>query len=366
MKRINWLSAIKGIACLHIFLVHYLASFGTELFGVGRLLAFRPFKVITTGAFSVSIFLQISAFLICEKMNHTDDIKTVGTMCIKRYFRLMIPIGIASVFALLLQNTIGFYNVEVGQAINNPWIRDYYTTPLNIRDLITSVLYGVLWNGNYDFVAPFWMLKTLFIGSYLAIILSMIIRRTSNRYSRYGILVFVLLIYVFLNSEYISIVLGVLWSNIDNDFFRKNRDEIGVFRFIAVLSIVMFFCALVGYCRDVTLMDSLLYLEQNFWNAILSFLMLVCLSYVFSFGDIREDGILARSGSISMGVYLFHWPVICSISSLAYLRLVLQYSDMSIIAHGVHFFVTLMLVLGLAILYNVTFEKGLNRILKNL
>ena len=55
-----------------------------------------------------------------------------------------------------------------------------------------------------------------------------------------------------------------------------------------------------------------------------------------------------------------------SISSLAYLRLVLQYSDMSIIAHGVHFFVTLMLVLGLAILYNVTFEKGLNRILKNL
>ena len=119
--------------------------------------------------------------------------REVGKMCIRRYLRLFFSVLIASLFAYALQETVGFHNIELGDMLKNEWIKSYYTDPLELGKVFYTSLYKVLWQGNYEFDPPLWMLTTLFKGSYLAIILSLIVKYLKKWHGR--LIVFLLMFF---------------------------------------------------------------------------------------------------------------------------------------------------------------------------
>jgi len=124
-KKINCLDVVKGVACLIVFFCHYYGAFIQKPL-------YKPVNGFLNGNLAVCIFLLISSFFLCEKLLIVDNCENIGKMCIKRYFRLVIPIFVSSFFALLLQDTIGFHNFEAGSVLNN-----FDRSKLIIRSLVS-------------------------------------------------------------------------------------------------------------------------------------------------------------------------------------------------------------------------------------
>ena len=104
-ERIKWLDGLKGLACLLVFVHHFLLSFfsaayfgvesHTRLHGYDTYLASAPIGVFANGNFQVCIFLLIAAFLPAKRIMECrkEDLQDVaGRMLLKRYPRLMIPV----------------------------------------------------------------------------------------------------------------------------------------------------------------------------------------------------------------------------------------------------------------------------------
>ncbi len=365
---------VKGIACILIFIVHYAAGVSRNIFGFESVFSMRPFRFLTAGSFAICIFLQVSAFLICDRIMRTDDMREVGKMCIRRYLRLFFSVLIASLFAYALQETVGFHNIELGDMLKNEWIKSYYTDPLELGKVFYTSLYKVLWQGNYEFDPPLWMLTTLFKGSYLAIILSLIVKYLKKWHGRLIVFLLMFFIYFMQSSMYISVVMGVAWSCISGTTLFSNLKDSKTHKslkcaMLMVMIVVLTSC--LGYCEELNEYLGMYLSESNyilherlfFWCTLIVFLILLCLDMIFAWtGDLNEKNPFVKLGGISMGVYLFHWPLLCSFLSIIYIKYV--FPENSGIRTGVHFLVSLVLVVAVSYVYGRYAERYINKLIK--
>ena len=374
MRKVNWIYMVKGIACILIFIVHYAAGINRNIFGLESVFSMRPFRFLTAGSFAICIFLQVSAFLICERIMRTDDLREVGKMCIRRYLRLFFPVLIASLFAYVLQETAGFHNIELGNMLENEWIKSYYTEPLELGKVFYASLYKVLWQGNYEFDPPLWMLTTLFKGSYLAIIISLIVKYLKKWHGRLIVFLLLFVIYFMQNSMYISVVMGVAWSCISGTaLFSRIKDSKmhKPLKCAAITIVAAVLTSLLGYCEEANKYLSI-YLKESsyiiherlfFWCTLLVFLILICLDMVFAWtGDLNADNPFVKLGGISMGVYLFHWPILCSFMSIVYIKYV--FPQNSGIRIGLHFLTSLTVVILVSYVYGRYVERYIDKLIK--
>jgi peptidoglycan/LPS O-acetylase OafA/YrhL len=181
-KHIKWIDGLKGIACILVFWHHFCLAFlpgihfGTVVsshiaggYDVG--LAQSPLAFALNGNFMVAVFCVLSGFVLSVKTLRSEE-KQIAQMIVKRYPRLMlpvVPVGIAVYFMLRFQL---FLNQQVVPVSGSPWFAGYYIEPVSVDRLLYALIAGIWFQGDDSLSTAFWMLRTLFLGSFAAILLS--------------------------------------------------------------------------------------------------------------------------------------------------------------------------------------------------
>lgn len=215
--RIEWLDGLKGFACLCVFAHHFLLAFYPETYwgsaareqllptGLAQNFAMAVFN----GNYLVALFCTISGIVISVSVMGLKEKERVSNIIVKRYFRLALPVFAFSSVIFVMMKLGVFSNSEVGAITGNDWFASFYpAADLKIKDLFETSFILVLFGGNSAFCGVFWMLKTVFLGSFLSILLSML----SWNFNKNVIWVYfgVALVYIRMNSLELTFVLGTI------------------------------------------------------------------------------------------------------------------------------------------------------------
>ncbi len=189
-KRIKMLDGLRGIACIGVFTHHFLTSYfpatyyGNEavsltLSGIDAKLAYEPYGVFANGNFWVCVFLVLSAFVMSNQIfslreysaansgkQALGSIEKLSSILKKRYFRLMIPVaivGIAHYFLLKILVMTGLNYITQRPSVS-------------FFEFLKHVFILMWTSSDSTVMGLFWMMHYLFFGSYLAILLALIVK----------------------------------------------------------------------------------------------------------------------------------------------------------------------------------------------
>ena len=174
--RLIWLDGLKGIACLGVFVHHFFLGFypasyfgnvlESGLNGVDHMLSCEPVGFLINGNFWVNVFVLIAAFLPARTIMRCreEEVKRrAGTMILKRYPRLAIPVTAACIIyyvimRILIANGANYMDKELSYGPGQYMLHVLFTQYLQEDSTI---------QGSY------WTLHELFIGAYFAILISL-------------------------------------------------------------------------------------------------------------------------------------------------------------------------------------------------
>ena len=174
--RLDWVDGLKGISALIVVLQHTLVT----IFGLSVSNGFRIpiLHNLWDGNFAVSIFIILSTILTCHGIEkHRNELLTrYRYIVLKRYFRLVVPVGVI-IIAMFLLNLAGlFYAEEFGAKTNNNWLMHSTETLIHLPGNILCAPLG----GCYTILRVGWMLKYVFLGTMWVVILDLLLAERKN------------------------------------------------------------------------------------------------------------------------------------------------------------------------------------------
>ncbi len=344
--RVKYVDALKGLACIIVFVFHFNAAFIVD--GVALQRIPNPINFIVDGSWAVYLFLLLSGFSITlslqKKQQYQDHI-------LKRYFRLALPVSLIQIIAYII-GLIGLYtNDVVSELTNNEWIGHFYTD-FSIVTLLKGLIFAVPWGNEYSapLIAPVWMLTYVFWGTFLVVCLQL---ASKNLKSRKIVILYLLFIIICLSkysSYYISVIIGSLFAHFYYAIISKNG-QIKIY----VLSLLCFVASIICYAT-------------HLYPPPLSTALMV-LFFLFNpwIQNVISKKPVLFLGDISLWVYLIHWPIICSIGGGVFVKYYDRSPECSYyIAFFVCIFVTLLLSYIFTTCFDPVFKKITNRIVQYL
>ncbi len=337
------ISSLKGIACILVMLGHYLGlikyaksiSFGMEFLDfLNRI----HMGFLVNESFWLQLFFVVSGYLCAH--SQIKNFRDFTGKCLCRFLRLAIPILFANVVILIGYYAVGFYNANTMAFFDNSWFQDAYAGELSVGLLLRSPIDTLLFS-RCLFNSVYWVLRDMFFASICIYLLLMIRAKLKSP-------IFCGIIH--------SILLGVCF-------------EISSILFACLIGATLVFCEKwinnkTSYLIKILIffMCGLLYILTN--NYCLAILLFSCCIIFIPEMKVIKRILQARPfdylGKVSFGIYVFHWPVICSIG--ACLLMALWESCGGIGAYCAAVCVSGGITLFLAIIYNCTVERWSSKI----
>lgn len=175
-SRLDWVDGLKGISAIIVVLQHtFVTIFGLSVFTDFRLPIVHN---LWDGNFAVSVFIILSTILTCHgiEKHRTHLVERYKYIVLKRYFRLVVPVGVI-IIAMYLLNLSGlFYAEEFGAKTNNEWLMHTTETLIHVPGNILCAPLG----GCYTILRVGWMLKYVFLGTMWVIILDLLLAGRKN------------------------------------------------------------------------------------------------------------------------------------------------------------------------------------------
>lgn len=330
-SRLGWVDGLKGISAIIVVLQHTLVT----LLGTSSSTTYR-FPIIHNlwnGNFAVSVFITLSTILICHGIEQHREhlLERYRYIVLKRYFRLVIPVGTVIVIMYLLNITGLFHAEEFGAKTGNSWLMNTTETLVHLPGNILCAPLG----GCYTILRVGWMLKYVFLGTMWVIILDLLLAG-KNRSSKLFLLAICTYIAWKCDFYYINVVAGyALYSAVPDLYGMSAWKKWGVS--IAVISVFCF-------------SDFIFFGDE--WNMIRA-ICLVTISCTVPWMQILLGMKLLRwLGSISMNIYLLHLLVIYMITCRLADVLPMTYLNVLMM-----FVVTVLLTIVIAQLYSFYVER---------
>ena len=342
-KYLTHISGMKGLGALFVLIHHYFYCyyplFLPEGGGIAPIEWIPGVNLLVNGNFAVCLFLILSGFLVARSAQSYDSLDAYGFAIVKRYFRLMIPLLVASVLSYLLC-VFHLYRIQDVSDILSNELTDGYFRTVHFHHLLLSGLFAPF--GYAVLVGPFWMMKYILLGSFLVWGVMLVVRKLKPRVQIATIL-FIMLLCVYQDVYYACVLAGMLLLKMEG---RIRIPSVALRAFVIIL---LMGAALWLAAAQKSVMDYNAYMNSL---AAFLFVLAVLLSNVLTrfFGCRFMDGL----GRLSLGVYIFHWPLICSLSCWMFMTWPIVEKWMAL---SVNFIVTLAVVLFLAHLYNRWVER---------
>ena len=288
--RIAYIDSLKGLACIIVFLFHFNGAFIVDDVFFQNLP--NPINILVDGSWAVYLFLLLSGFSITISSHKNGQYQD---LIIKRYLRLALPVAIIQLIAFIMGRFGLFTNVDVSDLTNNIWIGHFYTD-FSIVTLLKGLLFAVPW-GEYSMplIAPVWMLKYIFWGTFLVICLQIASKNLKNKKVLLLYLFFVIICLSKYSFYYVSVITGSLIAQFYSVIISKNGHI-----YNSILSVICFVAGIVSYAIHLLpiLSTGLIAVSIILNNEVQRFIVIKPILFL---------------GNISLWVYLIHWPVICSI-----------------------------------------------------
>jgi len=303
--RLLFLDGLKGIAAIWVILHHFYLITFPVLPTSWRKLEDIPFvNVFFNGNYAVHLFIIISAFLMTMIMRKNDYILSFQRIIVKRYFRLMIPISVIIIITCALYY-FNFMRIHEFSEITNNSIISHFYYNLTPKDFIFALLFSPL--GHSAVLAPCWMLKYIFIGTFLIVIICIAIQNVVLK-KRVMVYLLISLLSFYISWNYVSIVVGMMLYELVS--WKEGQKYMKKW----VISIM-----LISSFTFPVLSPSLFHNIE--WINILSASSLFVAVYFSNhLKRILSTRIFQFLGKVSLGVYLVHWPIFCSFSCTILLR----------------------------------------------
>lgn len=331
-------SGLKGLGALIVFIHHFFYCF-YPLF-VPKGMHSAPIEhvpvanLLVNGNFAVCLFLLLSGFLMARNADRFKDLDAYGDAVVRRYLRLMIPLAVAATLSYLLCVT-GAYGIHaVSEVLGNELTSNYFSE-VHFYHLFVSYVWAPL--GYHVLVGPFWMMEYILLGALLVMAVTLVIRRQRPVFQWFTIL-FVILVAVYLEVYYACVLTGML-------LFKLGERPLSLPSFVRIPMVLILLAVAFWLAVDQeNVMD-----YDKYKNVTAAFLFVSAIlmsdSLVRFFGSRPMDAL----GKLSLGVFIFHWPVICSLSCWLYLVFPIQ-NQWALLSSI--FVLSLALSLFLAHLYN--------------
>ena len=332
-----YISGLKGISCFFVMIGHF-----SGLFKYTANSSFFPFSLnglfsgisglVLNEGFWLYLFFAASGYLLAQ--TYIANIGQLVLQCIKRLFRLALPVLFSCAVILILLSAIGVHNQETSAVFLNNWFQDAYADLPSVRDLFTAP-YDVLFKGYCSFNSPYWVLKDMFTASLIIYLWQFL----CSRYLRHPLLrVLAELVLLFVSGNCSAIIqaclLGMVFENYSSVYHQKIPPAHPYAKFITLLFLMISF--------------------MLNWGLFFS-VLIIAIPYFPVFERILSRRIPMYLGKISWGIYSFHWPLICSCGAI----FILYLSEYMSIWCSILFScgLTILLTLSLSQVYTVTLEK---------
>lgn len=303
--RLYFLDGLKGIAAIWVILHHFYLITFPVLPTSWHKLEDTPFvNVFFNGNYAVHLFLIISAFLMTMIMRKNDNILSFQRIIVKRYFRLMIPISIIIIITCVLYY-LNFMRIhEFSEITGNTIISNFYHN-LTPKDFIFALLFCPL--GHSAVLGPCWMLKYIFIGTFLIVIICIAMQ---NMVIKKRVMVYFLasLLSYFISWNYVSIVVGMMLY----ELVSLEEGQKYMKKWVISIMIISSF--------TFPILSPSLFHNIEWINILSASSLFVAVYFSKHLKKMLSSRIFQFLGKESLGVYLVHWPIFCSFSCTIMLR----------------------------------------------
>lgn len=323
---IYWINGLRGIACIMIFLHHFLVGFfPATYYGVGVVshgngawdvfLSQSPLGVFINGNFWVCVFCVLSALVQSYKIYHSEDLGELPYDMAKRYFRLALPVFCVSCIVYLMLKLETFGNIQAGAVTQSPWIMSYYQVKASVKDVFLSAFVNVWTQGDTTFSNAFWMLQYILWGSYLTYMLALV---TRNRRPRILVLYLGLIVLFINRNVYMTAFVAGCFVAYEMTYYSGRFWDslwLGVTELVAGLFMG-------GYPTGVApsnIYRYLTWMPYERWHILGALFFVLGIIHLKPMRQLLETRVSLFFGKISFAVYLVHIPVVFSLGTYAFL-----------------------------------------------
>lgn len=385
-KRIEWIDGLKGLACIFIIFHHFLMGYYPAAYsgdyayshmasGADVAFAQSPLAFFTIGDFWVSIFCLISGFIIANQVWKMTEDKQFSKALLKRYPRLMLPVLCISIFVFIMLQVGLFYNSQAAALTRSEWLDMFYHDKSGVIELLTDSLIDDWFVGmRLIYSNAFWMLKDLFMGSFVAYILAAMGKEKKKR--MFVVYLFVSLIYLSINSRMADFALGVLaaflFAQLGQIFGpvkekEKSNNRSWPVIMIGILLLVIGFllgaypveCIPTNGYRYLLPIQNFLYGRLTpylFYHKLAAFSLVLGIGMLSQVQKILGSKVCCFLGKISYAVYLIHIPVLFSLTAVLFVKINASTGRYNLAA-GVALVISLAVIILLSWLFQKYIEK---------
>ncbi len=275
-------------------------------------------NLLYAGNLSVCIFFVLSGYVLTYRYFKTGDQETLVSGAVRRYPRLLPPVLITILLALVLMNLSLFSNIQAGEVIGSEWLQGFWTFNSSFPDAIGEALWGVWFNGENSYDCVMWTLTTEFTGSLIAFAFVMLFGRQPYRWIAY----LIASIY-FWDSYTLGFILGVLLADLYHTETPGTHAK-PVYAMLLVYGLVLGSWDTIT-TKNMDLITWIFHLQNNepltTVHTIAAFLITLGVLNLPQLKTILSRRVFTYLGRISFSMYLVHMLVLGSVTSTTFLIL---------------------------------------------
>lgn len=181
--RIQYIDGLKLIMCYMIMLIHFTIayfpdgyiSFGSNYTAAERIPSFwdgLPYSIYTNSPFPLHIFFALTAVLpTISFFRSKEPYVSLQRQAIKRYFRFLLPVGVAILGTALLHSWGLLDFKELAQLRNSSWCLSIEPKDMSLPALFYNAFIQCYFENGGDILTVMWCMYIIFLGSMLTLAL---------------------------------------------------------------------------------------------------------------------------------------------------------------------------------------------------
>jgi peptidoglycan/LPS O-acetylase OafA/YrhL len=326
-RRLEHLDGLRGFAALIVIFHHLVMAFCPD-FGNGNVhfvgrngwMPLSPLSLLWAGNLCVAIFFTLSGYVLAPSILKTGS--SFVALVVRRLVRLTPPVFAALLFAYAIWDLGLMHNVEAAPlGYSVAWLGTFYPGTPHFLQIFTDMTWMPVKNSKIAFDPPMWTMHPEYIGSFGIFVVYLALRR----YRIARICALLALVPLVWGGWYVDFVGGALLSEIEfTNLSMRRRLIFGIFTLIIAADFGLFTWSygpggrmyFADYLPGLVFGGNANGAHQLGGIAILA---AICLSGVAQRLLSWRPAVFL--GHNSFGIYLLHFPIVCSAGSYVFARL---------------------------------------------